>query len=269
MIRNIAIAVLAATMLGAIPAAIAQEVPELEGAPGYRSAQQDAAARAEAQKKAAQQAAQKQAQTTADKLKADQAKIAQQAAAQKTEQARLAKQAEDLRLQQARLDARAAELAAEEKRLTQLRADQQSEATRLAELTRQRERDAALRSERDTQTAALPPQEIIPPLNAPPLRNEPAIDENDRRPETSPRRPALARLDFGAARRSCVRAAEEEALDRDFYSARYDGSPSFYPNEGWEIRGRMRLEDRRGYLIVDSVCEVDSNSEVRHFAFLR
>jgi hypothetical protein len=284
MLRNIAIGALATAMLGCLPAQ-AQETHELEGAPGYRAAEQDAAAQKAAQKKAAQQAAQKQAQTAADKLKAEQAKLAQQSTqkqaqsaadkikaeqakltqqteAQKAEQARLAKQAADLKAQQARLDARAAELAAEEKRLAQLRIDQEAEATRLANLTRQRDeaaREAALRSERETQTADLS-RDTDPTVSneIPPLRTTPEA-----------RRPAFARLDFGAARRSCTRAAEDEALARNFYSAEYDSAPRFVEGDAWEVRGRMRLEDRRGYLIVDTICEVDADGEARDFIFLR
>ncbi|MDP3736232.1 MAG: hypothetical protein Q8R02_02515 [Hyphomonadaceae bacterium] len=261
MLRNIALGALAAAMLVCLPAQ-AQEGQELEGAPGYRSAEQDAARKAEAQKKAAQQAAQKQAQTAADKIKAEQAKLAQQTEAQKAEQARLARQAAELKAQQARLDARAAELAAEEKRLAQLRIDQEAAAARLADLTRQRDeaaREAALRSQRETQTADLSRDtDSAASDEIPPLRTTPA-----------PSRAAFARLDFGAARRSCTRAAEDEVRARDFYSAEYDSAPRFVQGDAWEVRGRMRLEDRRGYLIVDTICEVDADGEARDFIFLR
>ena len=253
MIRNIAIAAFAAATLACLPAQ-AQESDELEGAPGYRSAEQDAARKAEAQKKAVQQTAPKQAPAPADKLKAEQAKLAQQTEAQKAEQARLARQAADLKSQQARLDARAAELAAEEKRLAQLSIDQQSEAARLAELARQREADVRPAA----QTADLSRDSATGSEDIPPLSTAPAS-----------RAPSFARLDFGAARRSCIRAAEDEAEARDFYSAEYDTAPRFLQGDAWELRGRMRLEDRRGYLIVDTICEIDADGEARDFIFLR
>ena len=37
----------------------------------------------------------------------------------------------------------------------------------------------------------------------------------------------------------------------------------------WELRGVMRVEDRRGYLLADTVCELGRNGRVRDFAFLR
>jgi hypothetical protein len=267
--KIIAIAVSAAAMLVCLPA-YAQE-SELEGAPGYRAAEQEAAKKAEAQKKAvqagqkpaqqqaqkpAQQQVQKQAQSAADKLKAEQAKLAQQAEAQKAEQARLAKLAEDLKAEQARLDARAAELAEEKRRLLQERVDKASEAAKLAALDRPRE----------------PAEQDEVPSNKVSASEElPNEGPGDRLPSISPepRRPAYARLDYAGAERSCIRAAEDEALDRDFYSARYDAAPRFYQNDGWELRGRVRLEDRRGYLLVNMVCEIGPNSEAMDVIFLR
>jgi hypothetical protein len=76
-------------------------------------------------------------------------------------------------------------------------------------------------------------------------------------------------INFELARRSCMAFAQDEAVDRNFYSARYDGTPHLYRGDGPELRGRMRLEDRRGYLLVDSVCEVDDEGIAQRFAFLR
>jgi hypothetical protein len=276
--RIIAIAVSAAAMLVCLPAQ-AQET-ELEGAPGYRAAEQETARKAEAQKKAAQaaqkpaqqqaqkpaqkpaqQQVQKQAQPAADKLKAEQAKLARQAEAQKAEQARLAKLAEDLKVEQARLDARAAELAEEKRRLLQERVDKASEAAKLAALDRQR--DEAERDE-DASDEGLRGDGL-------PSEDRPSERPGDRLPSIppEPRRPAYVRLDYTAAERSCIRAAEDEALARDFYSARYDAAPRFYQNDGWELRGRVRLEDRRGYLLVNMVCEIGPNSEAMDVIFLR
>jgi hypothetical protein len=290
MVRKIAIAALAAAMFGCLPvlapAAYAQETDELEGAPGWQKAVKPAPVQAQKppppQKKAVPPAptvVPKQAQVSADKLKAEQAKLAQLAEAQKAEQARLAKQAADLKAQQARLDARAAELAAEEKRLAQLRIDQESAQAKLAQLAREREetaREAALHSERQRQTADLSAEanRAVRP-GGDPDRNadEDAADDeasDDLRgasPQT--RRPIYARFDFVAAERSCIRAGEDAALARNFYSARYDGAPSVFQDGGWELRGRMRLQDRRGYLLLDTVCEVDADGEAQRFVFLR
>lgn len=301
MLRTIAIAGLAAAMLASLPAQAQQDsYPDLDGGPGSRAAEQAGAKQAADQKKAADQlavkqaaqkkaadlAAQKQAQAQAlaiaDKARADQLMFAAQQAeakAQKAEQARLAQQAADLKTREARLAARAAELDAREKQLEQQRADQDAEyATRLADLDRKRieadngrqtqtaglsddARDARPRND-DTDDAAdagdtardLPPP---PPGAAPP--------GGDR----DVRRPLYARLDVDAARQSCIRAAEDEAWSRNYYSARYDSAPRVYQAEGWELRGRMRLEDRRGYLLVDTVCEVNAAGETQRFSFLR
>ncbi len=242
-------------MLGCLPAhgqgvpALLQDVPELEGGPGSRPVAKPAPAKPQAKPKTAPQTAQKPSPPAASRLKADEARLAEQVAAQKVEQTRLAQQAADLKSREAALDARAAELAAEEKRLAQLRTDQEAQlAARQAELTRQ----LALASERQQQTAE---------------RDR----DDDKLPEDSPddRSPIRAALDLDAARRSCTLAGEDAAIERRFYSARYDSAPRFYEGRVFELRGLMRLEDRRGYMLVDTTCEVDADGEVQHFAFLR
>jgi hypothetical protein len=300
MVRNLAIAGLAATLIGCLPAQ-AQEVPPLEGGPGSRAAEQDVARQIAAQNKA-----------VADKIKAEQAKLAQQTAAQKAEQARLAKQAEELKAREARLEARAAELAAEEKRLAQLRNGQKSAQTedlaarearleaRVAELDAEEQRLAQLREEvrseqaarltelirqgRDTEREEARVDETPPP----PLRTADRSIEADRpnigdgdaeddlgddlpdvQPEQGARRPLYARVDFETAERSCSRAAEDEATARNYYSARYDRAPRFYRGYGLELRGPMRLTDRRGSVLLNTVCELDADGEVQHFIFLR
>lgn len=236
MLRNLAVAAAAAATLGCLPAQ-AQEIPELEGAPGYRAE------------------ARKLAQSAADRLRADQARLARQAEAQEAEQARLDRQAEDLKAQQARLDARSAELAAEEERLAQMRSDR-DEAT-LAELARQRQEDA--RPQPGTGTADLSGRDrTVEDADFPPPVATP-----------EPRRPIFTRLDFGAARRSCARAAEDEAQARNLYSAQYVSAPRFVQGDAWELRGRVRLEDRSGYFLVDTICELDAWGEARDFIFLR
>jgi len=271
MVRNIAIAGLAAVMLGCLPAH-GQEGEELEGAPGWQKAEKHPPVQNPIQKKPAVPAAQTQtpaqAQAAADRIKADQAKLAQQAEAQRAEQARLAQQAADLKAQQARLEARAAELAAEERRLAQLRSDQES-AQAIALARRRGEaggdegggdeaaREEALRSQR--QTADLAGEANGARSGGYPDRDAP----------TETRRPGYARLDYNDARRSCARAGENAALARDFYSARYETEPRFYQDRGWELRGLMRLDDRRGYVLVDAVCRLDAEGEVQRFRFLR
>jgi hypothetical protein len=281
MVRHIAIVGLAAAMLGCLPA-YGQEGEELEGAPGWQKTVKPAPV----QKKPAAPVApirtqtppqKTQAQAPADKLKAEQVKLAQHAEAQKAEQARLAKQAAELKALQARIDARAAELAAEEKRLAQLRADQEAEqASKLAALDRERDeagREETSRSRRQTADLSVEPNGVRP--DGEPDRNagddETADDAIDDLPDATPktRRPVYARLDFENAERSCARAGEDAALARNFYSARYDSMPNIFQDGGWELRGRMRLQDRRGFLIVDTVCEVDADGEAQHFAFLR
>jgi hypothetical protein len=171
----------------------------------------------------------------ADKLKAEQARLAKQAEAQKAEQLRLDRQAAELKAEQARLDARAAEIAAEETRLARLRVEQDIAETRqLAE--RERQRVAA------------------PPIQSAELPEEPAP------PRASPR-PRMARINYEGAGMS-------EAVDRDFYSARYESAPRLFERER-ELRGLMRMDDRRGYLLVDTVCELDDDGSVLHFEVLR
>jgi colicin import membrane protein len=239
-----------------------QAPPELDGAPGSRAVDTPPPLKIPA-KPAAKKT------TTPDVAKAQQAKLSQQAEAQKAEQARLARQADELKAQQARLDARAAEIAAEEKRieklrvdtaaqqaaedkrLTQLRADAQAKlAAQPAELTRKQQE-----ASRAAAAALEPPTES----EAPP----PAPDTRDQRQPSSPR------LVFAAARRSCTWAGEQAARARDYDDAQYDDEPRLYQRDGWELRGRMRLQDRGGYRLVDTVCEVDDAGEVQRFALLR
>ena len=80
------------------------------------------------------------------------------------------------------------------------------------------------------------------------------------------------RLD--ASIRSCAFAGEDKALARDYMSARYVRPPRFYQrrtafDDVWELRGVMRVEDRRGALLADTVCELDEDGEVLYFAFVR
>ena len=233
------------------------------------------------------------AQQAAEKVKADQAKLSKDAAAQKaeqarlaSEQARLAKQSEELKAQQAKLDARAAELAAEEKRIAQLRTAAEVERAELA-----KQRQASQQKIVERPIAERPPVAERPPIVQPevavreptPRRyaeaehdneepDDPAdvLTENDRSlSDLRARGPSYARINFATAERSCVRMGQDAALDRNYYSARYDAAPHFYEDGGWELRGRMRLEDRRGYVLVDTICEVGADGRALDFRFLR
>jgi hypothetical protein len=316
MVRKIAIAGFTATMVLALAARAQEVIPELEGGPGSHPPPQASSK---------QTLTAKQAKAAADKLKAQQAKLAQQAIAQDAEQARLTKQAADLKAQQAKLDARAAQLAMEEKRLAQLRAEQETANTAsLAEITRQKkavdQQTTALHAEPKTKSSAPPialqskpdlqaadanagaPIDLTKPARLPSRAAMPdAIEKADAAgreaaPDraTAPEEPAAkvpdrpafagkdesneasaspralpARLDLEAARRSCVHAGENAALARRYYSARYDDAVRVYQDRGWKLRGRMRLESRRGDLSIDTICEVDADGQAQRFVFLR
>jgi hypothetical protein len=245
MARHFALAALAAAMLCALPAAHAQEdMPELDGGPPPLQIPKPAPPKPAPKPvaKPAPKPAPRVSTADADKLKSEQARLVKQAEAQKAEQLRLDRQAAELKAEQARLDARAAEIATEEARLARLRVEQDIAETRqLAE--RERQRVAA------------------PPIHSAELPEEPAP------PRASPR-PRTARINYEAARRACTRAGMSEAVDRDFYSARYESAPYLFERER-ELRGLMRMDDRRGYLLVDTICELDDDGSVLHFEVLR
>jgi hypothetical protein len=146
----------------------------------------------------------------------------------KAEQARLDRLAAELAAQKARLDAREIELAELEKRLTRERADQDADYARKL-------------------------AELDQPRATSPLQ---------------PFAPARVRITYDDARNACTRAGMSEAMDNDFYSARYDGAPRFDERRR-DLRGRMRMDDRRGYLTVDTVCQLDANGAVLRFEVLR
>ena len=76
--------------------------------------------------------------------------------------------------------------------------------------------------------------------------------------------------DFQNAQRACSRAGIQEAWNRNFYSAQYDGGPRLeYGRRGWELRGRMRLHNNRGYSYVNTVCDLGRGGSADHFEFLR
>lgn len=266
MIRKIAFASLGSILLACAPA-YGQEVPELDGAPPpLKIPAPQVSKPAPVQPKIiapASKPAAKPSQTAAE-AKAAEALLAKQAEAQKAERKRLEKEAADLKARQEILDARAAELGAEERRLATERAEHEAElATQQAELKRRQDEIA-----RRPAPVLAPAQGIDQAARGD--DDEPAFEADGDTPATpEPRRFRQARLDFAMARRSCMRAGVEAARERDFYSAQYDGAPHFYEGRRLELRGLMRLEDRRGYMIVDTVCEIDADGEAQRFAFLR
>jgi len=148
----------------------------------------------------------------------------------KAEQARLARQAEAQKSEQARLASLAADLEARRQRLD---IREQALAAQEAEYTRK--------------------MASLDQLPTAPLRSD---------------EPPRYRLSYDDARRACTRAGMSEAVDQDFYSARYESAPRFFERQR-EMRGVMRLDDRDGYLSVDTVCRLDANGAVVRFDVLR
>lgn len=79
------------------------------------------------------------------------------------------------------------------------------------------------------------------------------------------------RIDFQTAQRTCSRMGVQEAWNRNYYSAQYDGAPRLVDSRrgGWELRGRMRLHDRSGYRTVETSCVLRRGGEAVRFDFLR
>lgn len=243
MFRTIAVAGLGVLLMAGAPA-LAQEIPG-EDVPGLEGGPPPLRAPAPEPKPAVKPkpAPSKPLQSKADTLKSDQTRLAQQREALADERDRLEAQAEDLRARQAGLDERSSDVVARERAL----ADREAKlAAQQAELDRQ---SAELAQQAAKMTAA----------------------ENDRRSEipSAGRAYREAGLDRQAAILACSRAGEDEAHDRNFEWAEYEDAPRFYHGRTWEVRGLMRLEDRRGYMIVDTVCEVSTDGEAQRFTFLR
>ncbi|MDP3494649.1 MAG: hypothetical protein Q8R82_16180, partial [Hyphomonadaceae bacterium] len=70
--------------------------------------------------------------------------------------------------------------------------------------------------------------------------------------------------DFQTVQRDCSIAGIREAWDRNFYSAQYHEGPKLHEGRyGWEMRGKMRLHDRKGYAYVDTTCDVGRGGDVQ------
>jgi hypothetical protein len=278
MMKMIAIAGFSVAVLGSLPAHAQEGPAELEGAPGSHATVAPPPLKVPPKPPVTKPAA-------ADKTKAEQARLSHEAELQKSQQVRLARQADELKVQQAKLDLRSAELAAEEKRIEKLRADaaaqQAAEDRRLAQLRAETQAKLAAQQAELTQkqqeaarTAALAESRASAARQADAdaaKALEGSVDSGGAASRTveEPGRASSPRLIFVAARRACTWAGEQAARARDYEGALYDDEPRLYQRDGWELRGRMRLQERRGYRLVDTVCEVDDAGEVERFALLR
>lgn len=64
--------------------------------------------------------------------------------------------------------------------------------------------------------------------------------------------------DFQTMQRDCSKKGIEAAWDRNYYSAQYNDAPRLVEGRyGWELRGKMRMHDRKGYSYVDTICDFD------------
>ncbi|MEQ1784699.1 MAG: hypothetical protein ABMA14_25410, partial [Hyphomonadaceae bacterium] len=129
MARHVLIAALAGVMLASFPAIAQDAEPQLDGAPPPLQIPKPTPPKPAPPKPTPKPAppavkiVTPKSAAPVDTTRSEQARLAQQAAAQKAEQARLASLAADLQAEQVRLDARAAEITAAEKRLARERED--------------------------------------------------------------------------------------------------------------------------------------------------
>mgnify|MGYP000944155921 CR=1 FL=1 len=256
MIRQVIIAGIGAALLAGAPA-LAQEMPELEGAPGplripppvVKPSPEKAPV---AKPKAAAPVASKTTTTASVAAKAEEARLGREAEDLRLERVRLDKQAAELKTRQVLLDARAADLAAKEKGVAAREKELAEDKAQLARDTEDVARQLAHAARAETPAAA--------PASAPAVA---------RRVEPSERRFGDEGLDREIALDVCIDASRDAARVQNFYSARYDVEPRFYEGRYLQVRGMMRVEDRRGYRILDTLCEVDAEGDVQRFVFLR
>jgi hypothetical protein len=70
--------------------------------------------------------------------------------------------------------------------------------------------------------------------------------------------------DFQQVQKDCSIAGIRKAWERNYYSAQYHDGPRLVEGRnGWEMRGKMRLHDRKGYSYVDTYCEVGRGNNVK------
>ncbi len=70
--------------------------------------------------------------------------------------------------------------------------------------------------------------------------------------------------DFQQVQKDCSIAGIRKSWDQGYYSAQYHDGPRLVEGRyGWEMRGKMRLHNRKGYSYVDTYCEIGRNNTVR------
>ncbi len=70
--------------------------------------------------------------------------------------------------------------------------------------------------------------------------------------------------DFQQVQKDCSIAGIRKSWDQGYYSAQYHDAPRLVEGRyGWEMRGKMRLHNRKGYSYIDTYCEVGRNNNVR------
>lgn len=64
--------------------------------------------------------------------------------------------------------------------------------------------------------------------------------------------------DYNWAVSQCSRAANQEVWRQNGFSAQYDGkAPKMYnQRRGWEMHGRLRIHDERGFNYVNAICDL-------------
>ncbi len=265
MIRQIVIAGIGSLALG-LPA-LAQEMPELEGAPGplripppvvKEPAVKEPPEKVPVAKPKAVVPVAPKPTVTASVSKAEQARLDREAEDLRLERARLDKQAAELKSRQALLDARAADVAAKEKGVAAREKELAEDKAQLARDTEDVARQLAHAARTEPARPASAP--VAAPAPAPAV---------ERRVEPRDRQYTYDAVDHDYALDVCIDASRDAARVQNFYSASYDVQPRFYEGRYLQVRGMMRVEDRRGYRILDTLCEVDRDGDVQRFVFLR
>jgi hypothetical protein len=78
--------------------------------------------------------------------------------------------------------------------------------------------------------------------------------------------------EYNWAVEQCSRAANQEVWRQNGFSAQYDGkAPRFYEarRSGWELHGRLRIHDRRGFSYVNAICDLNNGRGNVRISFQR
>lgn len=247
MIRQIVIAGIGSLALMAAPA-FAQELPELDGAPGPLKIPSTPKPVEKPPAAKPKPVAPKTTAATASS-RAEEARLDREAEALRLERVRLDRLAADLKSRQAQIDTRATDIAAKEKDLAARERELAADKEQLARDTEDVARQLAAAARTETPVASPAPA--------------------SRRDEPRDRRFGYEVVDREGAIDACSDASVDAARVQNFYSARYDVEPRLYEGRYLQVRGLMRVEDRRGYRILDTLCELDRDGEVQRFVFLR